>query len=503
VHVLLKKTLNTTVAVSIFAALMPPEAQAGCAAAASAGSGPPSISATEVSTSQALQLIRKRRDEAIAGGGGNAPIQVAQNLPAPPAAPVQAAPKPAPVVQAPAPKPVTAPVAQAPAAKPATPPVAQVPAPKPAPTAAPVIAKAKKPATVVAVKKSPQKPIVLAEKPAATVRVRSYQPSLKDDIIEFAPEPTRATWAQVYADYEYHSGWTLDGGTRGELTSRQYTAGAVTGADWLVRGSASGTSKLLVGVLGGISSTKTDYNDVKYSEQASDSNNPNTRALFQRSEAEEHIEGGGGGVYAVLASNRFSADAMIKVDGYNLEQTDTVALLRSFDITDPLSFNDCGGPPVGRKGSTDFAMFTLTSNVAYRYDLGSQSYFEPTAGIRYTHVSYGNQSGSLPLGLVDGDSLRLQAGGRVGTVRELPDGKIVVATLGAMLYSDVIVDGFSKVNSAGFNTAEIDEGKLRVMGQFATYLIAGNGFTYSLQADVRGGEDVFGVGGKLGVRYEW
>ncbi|MEQ1696447.1 MAG: autotransporter outer membrane beta-barrel domain-containing protein [Hyphomicrobiaceae bacterium] len=489
--VLLKKTLNTTLAVSVLVAFMPQEAKAACGSVASAGSGPPSISATEVSTAQALQLIRKRRDEAVAGGGGNVPIQVAQNLPQP--APVQAAPKPAPapVVQAPKPAPVAQapkPV-QAPAATPVTPPPAVAQAAKPAPAPAPAaVAKVKKPDTIVAIKKPAQKKVVLAEKPAAprSYPVQSYQSSLKDDVIELAPEPTRGAWAQVYGDYEYHSGWTLDGGTRGALSSQQYTGGVVTGLDWLVRGTAGGTSKLLVGVLGGFSATKTNFGDVQYTED-DQNNNP---ATFNRTNATETIEGGGGGVYAVLTSNRFSADAMVKVDGYDLQMKDTVSPIECFQ-------------PDNRQGSTDFATFTLTSNVAYRYDMGSQTFFEPTAGIRYTHASYGNQSGALPLGLVDGDALRLQAGGRIGRVQELPNGHVVVSTLGAMLYSDVVVEGFSRVNSLGFNTAEIDEGKLRVMGQFSTHLIAGNGFTYSLQADVRGGEDVFGVGGKLGVRYEW
>lgn len=510
-YILLKKTLHTTLAVSVFAALAPPDARAACGSTASAGSGPPSISATEVSTAQALQLIRKRRDEAVAGGGGNAPIQVAQNLPqpAPKPAPVVQAPKPAPVAQAPkpvappkaavqaqapAPKPATPPAA-APAAeapKPATPPAAVAQPAKPAAPAPVAVAKVKKPAPIVAIQKPAQKKIVLAEKPVVAqpspARVQTYQSSLKDDVIELAPLPTRGAWAQVYADYENHSGWTLDGGNRGELTSKQLTGGVVTGLDWLVRGSAGGTSKLLVGVLGGYSATKTKFNDVQYTED--DNTNPGNPATFNRTNATERIEGGGGGVYAVLTNNRFSADAMVKVDGYDLELKDTVSPIECFQ-------------PNNRSGSTDFATFTLTSNVAYRYDLGAQSFFEPTAGIRYTHASYGTQSGNLSLGLADGDALRLQAGGRIGRVQELPGGRVLVSTLGAMLYSDVIVDGFSQINSLGFNTAEIDEGKLRVMGQFGAHLISGDGFTYSLQADVRGGEDLFGIGGKLGVRYEW
>jgi hypothetical protein len=49
----------------------------------------------------------------------------------------------------------------------------------------------------------------------------------------------------------------------------------------------------------------------------------------------------------------------------------------------------------------------------------------------------------------------------------------------------------------------VDEGKLRVMGMLESRVNVGNGYTLYGAAEVRGGEDVIGYGGRLGVRYEW
>jgi Autotransporter beta-domain len=494
-----KKSLNTTVAFATFLSLTPQEAKAACGGAATGGSGPPAISATEVSTAQALQLIRKRRDEALSGGAP-APIQVAQVTPQQPAPAAQPAPKP---VAAPT-SPAQAPAQPAPAAAVKPPVGATAPAAQAAPkvvapnVATPKAITAPKPAkpTQAVVAKKPA-PIVALAKPSAgkvePIVMASRGGSLKDSYNGiFSPEPTRAAWGQLFADYERHEGWTLDGGNRGELTSKMLTSGAVAGMDWRVSGATGTSTKLLVGVLGGLTASETKFNDVTFLRAPAANND-----VFSRTNARENVAGGGGGVYALLAGERLSIDGLVKVDAYDLNQSDTVQQLTG-------GGGGCGASvPENRKGEVDFTVFTIASNLAYRYDLGANSFFEPTFGMRYTHVSYGSQSGSLPLGFQDGDAFRLQGGARIGTVQPLADGKIWLTTLTGLLYSDVSVDGFSAVGSGGFNPATIDEGKLRVMGQISTSLVTANGYTYSLQADVRGGEDVFGVGGKLAVRYEW
>lgn len=70
-------------------------------------------------------------------------------------------------------------------------------------------------------------------------------------------------------------------------------------------------------------------------------------------------------------------------------------------------------------------------------------------------------------------------------------------TIGGFLYSDVWISGISA------DYRDVNEGKLRVMGQLTSALAQSNGVTWLLQGEVRGGDDLIGVGVKGGVRYEW
>ena len=75
-----------------------------------------------------------------------------------------------------------------------------------------------------------------------------------------------------------------------------------------------------------------------------------------------------------------------------------------------------------------------------------------------------------------------------------------------------MIDGFvgkTLIGTAGGGTALVDastlndEGKVRVLGQFATVVDFGNGYSLFGDVEVRGGQDLFGVGGRAGVRYTW
>ena len=50
---------------------------------------------------------------------------------------------------------------------------------------------------------------------------------------------------------------------------------------------------------------------------------------------------------------------------------------------------------------------------------------------------------------------------------------------------------------------EDDEGKVRALGQLRVKATTMHGFSYYGQAEMRGGEDYFGVAGKVGLRYDW
>jgi hypothetical protein len=75
-------------------------------------------------------------------------------------------------------------------------------------------------------------------------------------------------------------------------------------------------------------------------------------------------------------------------------------------------------------------------------------------------------------------------------------------TVTGLLYSDVSVNGLV-IDTGGFAGSTVlpsDEGKLRAMGILAMNYDNGAGVVWYGQGDVRGGDDYFGVGGRLGVR---
>jgi hypothetical protein len=153
--------------------------------------------------------------------------------------------------------------------------------------------------------------------------------------------------------------------------------------------------------------------------------------------------------------------------------------------------------------STDFRNYVLASNIGYHFDLDRGYWFEPTGRITYTFAHF--DSDAAELGLDDGHTLRLQAGGRLGkTILDQYAGRIWTVAVGAYLYSDVLVEGFV-ANGQGISSGplEQDEGKLRVLGTLLGQVTTFDGYSVYAEGEVRGGEDYWGVGGKLGARVEW
>jgi len=467
-----RKIVSTTLAFSMIYGTLPTgTAMAGaCGAGTGGGSGPPSISATEVSTTQALEILRRRKDQQLAGGGGvqvASLSQVAQPAaaappPPPPAATAQAAPAKAKVAKA-APAPQAAPAAGEPKAKK----VVKKAAPKPAK------------ATVVAA--------------AAPAPQPYYGGSIKDSYVPATPVAVHGVWVQGYYDYERQGGWTLAGGNPGELKSKEQTTGVVTGFDRKV--ASRGDSTWLVGVLGGYQHSKTTYNDVSFLDVPADN------ADYLRINAHDVTEGGSFGLYTLLTSSTWSFDGLLKFDFLNYDQRDQF-------IQTNTNAGGCGANagPWDRHNSSEMFNVVLAGNLARRYMHTSNSWFEPVAGFRYTHTSYGNVEQfinapgggpALPFGVTDGDVLRLQGGVRYGVAQVLSGDRVLITTVGGFLYSDVWIDGISQ------DYQDVVEGKLRVMGQLTTALSDPNGVTYLLQSEVRGGDDMFGVGVKAGIRYEW
>jgi hypothetical protein len=71
-----------------------------------------------------------------------------------------------------------------------------------------------------------------------------------------------------------------------------------------------------------------------------------------------------------------------------------------------------------------------------------------------------------------------------------------------LFYDDVAVGG-GVLQDAPNPLILSDQGKLRAEGIFALNFYQGNGVSYLLQADLRGGEGLIGAGVKMGLRAAW
>ena len=97
-----------------------------------------------------------------------------------------------------------------------------------------------------------------------------------------------------------------------------------------------------------------------------------------------------------------------------------------------------------------------------------------------------------------------RAGVRIGRDWVSADDRLWGISFLTAVYSDVLVNGFVASGVGGADTTlESDEGKVRVLGQLRAKVTVREGISYYGQAEVRGGADYIGVGGKVGVRYEW
>lgn len=429
-------------------------ALAGCTATALSASagifGPPSINATESSTAQALELIRQRRmqvAEACPTGftrsGG-----VCQPLPA--------------------------------AASSAAAPAAAAPSALPSPSAgSPPSPSASVPgASAVSRPKAASTPRVAAAAPAP-----SYGGSLKDSGFDPGPSRLVGTWVEGFADWERHDDVRPD--IAGGQDRETYTTGLLSGMD------ATDVSRgFQIGLLSGYTYSQSKIAPFTSTRLDNEGDVRNDAVTFDQKQS---VEGTSLGLYAAyFTPTGFSADFLYKLDMFDYTQSESVG-----------SDGGCGSIRVfSTHGETTLTNNVVASNLYYRWDIGGGRWLEPTLGFRYVHTAVGGNGANL--GLDDGDAFRIQGGVRLGHSWVTPQGYVVTTGLTGLLYSDVVVDGFA-IPTFGVapGIGEIDEGKLRVLGLAQAKIDLNNGATWYGQVEVRGGEDLIGVGGKVGVRMRW
>jgi len=355
--------------------------------------------------------------------------------------------------------------------------------------------------------------------PAAVVKEPPPPPLPIEPAVRFG------TWAQVYGDYQKRdaAGPAIlnccrlsaqpdfpaipFGGQQPNLAlnieSRTSTVGFVAGADLTSRGLLSANDGLIAGVTAGYTSS-----ELKLNTTAIPTDQPPAQSAgfvgTGVSRLNANVSGPTVGLYATYFSGGFSTDFTAKFDFLTVDQT-----FNDFLATTGAGQCVCNTPPdpflpFSGAGSVSLLNSTVVGNFNYRFDLYPNFWIEPTVGVQYTKSSYG--SGASQLGLADGNLFRVQGGARFGTSTLLSDRVLMTTTLTTLAYNDVVVQGgFIPVNAFNGNNllVQADQGLMRGEGILALNFDFRNGWSSLVQGDVYGGANLFGVGGKAAVRYQW
>ena len=281
----------------------------------------------------------------------------------------------------------------------------------------------------------------------------------KAPVLPVAFEPTWKAWTDGFGDYEYHS--NVSPGSAIDPSRKTVTAGTLGGVDVTFRNIGVPGDGLTVGLLAGYEAMKITYSNLASSVDAS---------------------GPMAGAYAAYYNGAFSTDVLLKADLLSLSQT---------------------LPDASALGTIPFDNYTVAGNLTYRFQEGPNIWIEPTAGFRYTQTWYGGLPSAF--GIANGSDTRLQAGMRAGGSYTW-NGVVVTPSITGLAYDDVSIQGLvaaDGVNGAPATALPADQGKVRGEVILASIFDYGNGFSWFGQIDVRGGQDLFGAGGRLGFQYVW
>jgi hypothetical protein len=283
-----------------------------------------------------------------------------------------------------------------------------------------------------------------------------------------APGYTTAVWTEAFGDFERRD--HLTGPGFADIGSRATTWGVQSGFDFTFRNVGTGGDALILGLLAGYTSS-----DIH----------------FTNSSVVAHVNGASVGAYGVYVRGAFSTDLTFKTDLFSLDESFSEVIAGT------------GGPIVTSGAATvDMTNYIVANNFNYRIPLSGAQWIEPTVGYRYTETKYGAGSGDL--GLADGHDFRVQGGARFGSELDW-NGIHVTPIVTGLAYSDVSITGSTLPNTDFPNPVNFtsDQGKVRGEGIFSVNLDYHNGLSTFALADVRGGQDYFGYGGRLGLRYQW
>jgi hypothetical protein len=297
-------------------------------------------------------------------------------------------------------------------------------------------------------------------------------------------EPVRyAVWGQGFGEFERRTGSGVVpppqlglgglglGGTPINMSQSATIWGFNGGADATFRNTWWGGDILIAGLLTGYMSS-----DIRYS----------TGTLTGS------VEGPSLGGYVTYLSGRWTTELLGRVDFLRLSET----------FNETLAFNNGASVPISGSASTGLNDYIAAGNFYYKIIDAYTWWLEPTAGFRFTQSSY--DASAAALGLASGHAWRVQGGMRLAG-NYFWGGVLVTPSITGLAYDDVDVTG-QVVTGGQFNAAPIiplDQGKVRGQGILALNFDYGTGVSAYVSGEVHGGSNLFGAGGKAGIRYQW
>jgi hypothetical protein len=269
--------------------------------------------------------------------------------------------------------------------------------------------------------------------------------------------PLYGTWVQGLGDWERDK--ALNAGDLGHYNNTYTVQG---GIDRTFLGVLSADDAFVIGLVGSETSSHVDY-----------FNTPTALRLV----------GPGVGVYSEYVKGGFSGDLTAKFDFLQLTE--------DFEgVTPNVGIN------VLNSG--------LSGNVQYKFSAAGNSFFEPTMGFTLTHTSFG--SGAVALALEDAYTVRLQAGGRVGTTWDLGRGITVDGNVKLVAYGNAIAQGTAASGPIGgviLPIAPTDAGL--ILGEVDPELCFNlpNDYSLTLSGQARFGNALAGGSAGVNLRKQW
>jgi hypothetical protein len=206
-----------------------------------------------------------------------------------------------------------------------------------------------------------------------------------------------------------------------------------------------------------------------------------THTTFQGSATKLLLTGPGVGIYGEYVKGGFSTDLTTKFDFLSMTE----------DFAGSMPNETVGILNAGVSG-----------NVQYKFSGDNNNFIEPTAGFSLTHTGF---NGGAALGFEDAYTVRLQAGGRVGTTWDVGHDVSIDGSFKALIYGDAVAQGTS-VSGVGTLASAITPSDTGLVRGELDPEIAFNlpkDYSVTLSGQYRFGRELSGGSAGINLRKQW